>query len=362
VIPSTAIAVPIETLLIRADANAEIGIGHVMRCVALAQAWRDAGGRVAFALAAGAKELGPRLRAGGADVLQVSAEPGAAEDAAQTAELCRKYKAQWLVLDGYHFSQEYRESVNPGTTRLLWVDDHGQCSRYKCDIVLNTSPYASDAMYPQREKRTCFLLGPKYALLRREFLDFPRRSPEVATTATRILITFGGSDSDNVTLLVLQALQEVSDVRLDITVVAGASNPHREALRDAAARSSHVARLLTDVDEMPDVMADADLAISAGGGTCYELAFMRVPMFLITIADNHERTVKAWGGARAAVAAGWFDEFVGKSMSVELRSLIGDSKLRRELVENASRMVDGRGAQRVVETMYTMYQEGTVAT
>jgi len=347
---------PIETLLIRADANAEIGIGHVMRCVALAQAWRDAGGRVAFALAAGAKELGPRLRAEGADVLQVSTEPGTAEDAAQTVELCRRYKAQWLVLDGYHFSQEYRESVNPGTICFLWVDDHGECSPYKCDIALNTNPYASDSMYPQRAKRTCFLLGPKYALLRREFLDFPRGSPKVATTATRILITFGGSDSDNVTLRVLQALQDVSDVRLDITVVAGASNPHRESLREAVAKSSHAARLLSDVDNMPEIISHADLAISAGGGTCNELAFMRVPMFLITIAGNHERTVEAWGEARAAVAAGWFDAFGGRSMSFELRGLIGDWKLRRELVENASRMVDGRGAQRVVETMDTMYQ------
>jgi spore coat polysaccharide biosynthesis predicted glycosyltransferase SpsG len=165
-----------------------------------------------------------------------------------------------------------------------------------------------------------------------------------------------------VTLLVLQALQDVTDVRLDITVVAGASNPHCESLRKAVAKSSHLARLLTDVDNMPEVMADADLAISAGGGTCYELAFMRVPMFLITITANHERTVEVWGEAGAAVAAGWFDAFVGKSMSVELRQLIGDGNLRREPVENASRMVDGRGAQRVVETMYTMYQEGTAAT
>jgi UDP-2,4-diacetamido-2,4,6-trideoxy-beta-L-altropyranose hydrolase len=340
-----------ETLLIRADAGEEIGIGHVMRCVALAQAWRDAGGRVAFALAAGAKELGPRLRAEGADVLQVSAEPGTVEDAAQTVELCRRYKAQWLVLDGYHFSQEYRESVKVGTTRLLLVDDHGKSAPYQCDVVLNPNPYASDAFYASRSDQTCFLVGRHYALLRREFLDFPRQGPSTPTTARRILLTFGGSDQDNVTLCVLQALEEISDPCLEITVVIGASNPHMESLTKATAKSSHAARLLANVDNMPEIISHADLAISAGGVTCCELAFMGVPMFLITLARNHEESVEAWGRAKAAWAGGWFDVLERKSLAESLRRLIGDSELRREFVENAARVIDGKGAQRVVEAM-----------
>jgi UDP-2,4-diacetamido-2,4,6-trideoxy-beta-L-altropyranose hydrolase len=340
---------PLETLLIRADADAEMGIGHVMRCVALAQAWRDAGGRVAFALAAGAKELGPRLRAEGADVLEVSTEPGTAEDAAQTVELCRRYKAQWLVLDGYHFSREYRESVNAGTTRLLLVDDHGKSAPYQCDVVLNPNPYAADALYASRGDQTRFLVGPHYALLRREFLDFPRQGPSTPTTAKRILLTFGGADQDNVTLLVLQALDEISEPRLEITVLIGASNPNMESLAKATAKSSHASRLLSNVDQMPEIISHADLAISAGGVTCCELAFMRVPMFLITLATNHEESVEAWGRAKAAWAGGWFDVLERKSLSESLRRVIGDAELRREFVENAARVVDGKGAQRVVE-------------
>ncbi len=322
-----------------------------MRCVALAQAWQDAGGRVAFALAAGAKELEPRLRAEGADVLQISGEPGAAEDAAQTAELCARYEAHWLVIDGYHFSPEYRENAKAVSTRLLLVDDHGESAPYKCDVVLNPNPYASDALYPSRGEQACFLVGPHYALLRREFLDFPRRRPSIATMARRILITFGGSDPDNVTLFVLHALEEIRDPRLEITVVIGASNPNLGSLTKATAESSHAARLLSNVDRMPEIIYQADLAISAGGVTCCELAFMRVPMFLITIAKNHEESVEAWGRASAAWAGGWFHVLERKSLAEALRRLIGDSKLRRELAENAERTVDGKGAQRVVEAM-----------
>ena len=351
------LAVPTQSLLIRVDANAEIGIGHVMRCLALAQAWRDAGGSVTFALVVGVNELESRLRSEGAEVVKISGEAAGPEDAAQTAEFCKRHRVKWLVLDGYHFSPEYRESVNTGTSRLLLVDDHGARAPYKCDIVLNPNPYALKAMYPQRGEQTCFLVGPHYILLRREFGDFSRRNHRIATTPNRILITFGGSDPHNVTLKVLEALQEISDPRLDITVVAGASNPHGPSLRDAIAKSSHVTRLLSNVDNMPEVISQADLAISAGGGTCCELAFMKVPMFLITMAKNHEQSVEAWGRARAALAGGWFDTLEREALAAKLRSLIGDSKLRRELVENASRMVDGRGAQRVVETMYQMRRE-----
>ena len=349
-------------LLIRADASAAIGTGHVMRCLALAQAWREVGGHVIFALAAGGAELEQRLHSEGASVVRVSGEIGSREDASETAQLCRRCRADWLILDGFHFSQSYRESVKTGAFRLLLLDDHGEHAPYNCDLVLNTNPFAADAMYPRRAEQTCFLLGSQFALLRREFLGFAMRTPHIAATARRVLVTFGGADPHNVTLRVVEALQEISDVQLDITVVVGASNPHRASLSAALETSSHVARLLSNVENMPEVMTQADLAISAGGGTCYELAIMQVPMFLITMASNHEQTVEAYSRTKAAYSAGWFDALGCESLAVSLRSLIGDLKLRKELVENARRMVDGKGAQRVVEAMCAMHPKQRVTT
>ncbi|MGA7081064.1 MAG: UDP-2,4-diacetamido-2,4,6-trideoxy-beta-L-altropyranose hydrolase, partial [Terriglobales bacterium] len=274
-----------DKLLIRADASLAIGTGHVMRCLALGQAWQDAGGSVIFALATGVEELEPRLRSEGATVVRVTGETGSREDAGETAELYTRCCADWLILDGYHFSQSYRESVKTEASHLLLLDDYGQSPPYKCDLVLNTNPFAVDAMYPQRSEQTRFLLGPQFALLRREFLGFAMRTPHIPATAHRVLVTFGGADPHNVTLQVIDALQEISDVPLDITVVVGASNPHRASLSAALERYSHVARLLSNVENMPEAMAQADLAISAGGGTCHELAIMQVPMFLITMAS-----------------------------------------------------------------------------
>jgi spore coat polysaccharide biosynthesis predicted glycosyltransferase SpsG len=140
------------------------------------------------------------------------------------------------------------------------------------------------------------------------------------------------------------------DAGVEPTVVVGSSNPHRSKLEESV-QDFPKARVLFNPDSMPQLMASTELAISAGGGTCYELAFERVPMFLITMAENHEQTVKAWGARRAAIDAGWFHQLNSGTLAARLRDVTFDSVLRTELVQNAAKMVDGMGARRVVATM-----------
>lgn len=340
-----------KNLLIRADASTDIGIGHVMRCLALAQAWLDAGGHATFALASGADELGNRIRTEGVGVSRIDAPPGSQDDVLQTLKLRNETKANWLVLDGYQFAQEYRRELENSGLHLLLIDDHGDCAPYRSEIVVNVNPQASDAMYAESQLKTRFLVGPKYALLRREFLAVSGARTKVAESAQRILLTFGGSDADNVTLQVLRALEKVRGLQLQITVIVGATNPNRASLETEIMRSFHVTKLLSDVGNMPQLMSESDLAITAGGATCQELAFLQVPMFLITIAENHEKTVEAYARANAAITAGWFNRIDGSALAASLRRVILDSKLRAEICANAKKLVDGRGAQRVVDIM-----------
>jgi UDP-2,4-diacetamido-2,4,6-trideoxy-beta-L-altropyranose hydrolase len=345
--------------MIRADASADIGVGHVMRCAALAQAWQSAGGRAIFALATGAGELESRIRSWGSDLARIDAQPGSDDDAAQTLQLCQRHSADWLCVDGYHFSADYRLRVKNTGTRLFLVDDHGRCPPYLSDIVLNVNPQASETLYQQRGSQTHLLLGLRYALLRQEFLKCQRPSTQVSDLAHRILITLGGADSRNATLMVMQAARDLTDLCLQIVVVVGAVNPHLKVLQEEAAASLHSARVLSNVENMPELIMNSDLAITAGGGTCYELAFLQTPMFLMITADNHDLTVQTWAKNRAAISVGWFDTLTRESLATALREAIHNQKLRLELVENASCLVDGKGALRCVDMMRSMNGEET---
>src|SRR5436190_24021052 len=112
-------------LLIRVDANVKIGTGHVMRCLALAQAWQDRGGDVVCAIAESSAGIDERLRLEQTHTSRLDAMPGSADDAAQTASLARELQADWAAVDGYHFDSAYQRFLNDQGPQFLVVDDYG---------------------------------------------------------------------------------------------------------------------------------------------------------------------------------------------------------------------------------------------
>lgn len=338
------------TLVVRADASVARGIGHVMRCLAIAQAWQDAGGDAVFALH-DEVALQPRLRAEGVDVHVFRAEPGSGDDALQLIALARAKDAAWVAVDGYCFEESYHLALKQAGMRVLSLDDFGHARHYHADIVLNHNPEGQSVAYPGHEPSTRLLLGPSFALLRREFKLLPRTKTEAPPIARRLLVTMGGSDEPNVTERVMQALPLLQIDGLEATVVIGGGNPHKHRLRRAAESLGATVNLVENARHMPDLMARADLAITAGGVTCYELAFLRVPMFLITMAQNHERTCQVLAEQGAAIDAGWFHALDRDRLTGALKDIMVDPEQRKAMVEKASALVDGEGAARVVVSM-----------
>ena len=326
-----------------------MGTGHVMRCLALAQAWQDTAGDVVFVMSELTLAIVKRLRDERMEIVRLESSPASVDDANELAALAHERGATWVVVDGYHFDSAYQRSIKDSALQLLFIDDTGEHGPYCADLVLNQNAYADQAMYRHRDPATTVLLGPHYALLRREFAQWRSWQRNFAPIAKHVLITMGGSDPHNVTAQVLDATRLADMESTEITVVIGGSSTHTESLREVVSKFPGKIRLQVDVENMAEVMAGADLAISAAGCTCYELALLQVPMVLIALAENQTPTARALANNGAATDAGWFDCLDPESFSNLIRTMILDCDLRCTLAKNARRLVDGRAAHRVCQ-------------
>src|ERR1700722_13563948 len=216
-------------LLVRADASSAIGSGHVMRCLALAKAWQNTGGRVSWLIAESIPFIDERLVGEGIHRSSVEVAPGTAVDAAQTVAAARGANPAWVVVDGYRFRPDYVRQLKSAGLHVLFFDDDGRFDSYASDVVLNQNVLANREMYEKREPYTRLLLGSEYVLLRPEFLAEPRARAHPATVR-KVLVTMGGSDSENVTRKVLLALLRL-EAGIEARIVTGSGNPWQEELQ-----------------------------------------------------------------------------------------------------------------------------------
>ncbi len=339
--------------MIRADASAKIGTGHVMRCLALAQAWRSVGGRAIFVMATAteAPVIESRLKSEGFDVEHISADPGSDEDASVTCDLAASNQSDIIVVDGYHFSSQYQALIKRSGRCLLFIDDYGHAGKYYADFVLNQNIYASESLYSQREPYTRLLLGSSYVLLRQEFWPWRNWCRKIPNTARKVLITLGGSDPDNVTMKVIRSLWHPQIEGLEAVAVIGGSNSHIESIRSAAESSCIPLQLMQNTSGMPELMAGADMAISSASTTSWELAFMGLPALSIVLADNQVRVAEELAKAGMAVNLGWHDRLSEKDLGQAVVSLSSDPVSRSCMADVGRHLVDGQGSMRVVSSL-----------
>jgi len=341
----------LNPMLIRADASSAIGSGHAMRCLALAKAWQRVGGRVCYLTAESIAAVDERLAAENIEQQRMSVQPGTSEDAEQTVAWARRLEAKWVVIDGYRFKQDYIHQLKASGLRVLVLDDDARFAFYEADVVFNQNIDAQAETY-RVAAGTQLLLGAKYVLIRPEFLA-GRTQAHIAGVARKLLVTMGGSDPGDVTSRVVRALSRLDadflDADVEVMVVVGGGNPRYESLQAQVRGLPIKIRLEKNLENMAPVMRWADLAISAAGGTCWELAFLGIPMIVITISRDQERTASAIATAGAAVGLGWHADLSEDQIRDAVRSLANDTEARSVMSERGQKLIDGQGAARVVE-------------
>jgi UDP-2,4-diacetamido-2,4,6-trideoxy-beta-L-altropyranose hydrolase len=319
-----------------------------MRCLALAQAWQDGGGKCIFAMANPLPVLEGRLRSEDIPVAVIEASPGSIADAEQLAELARKSDARWIVVDGYQFGVEYQRALKDAGQKVLAVDDYGRIGTYIADIVLDQNAGASEIFYTNKAPYTKLMLGTRYAMLRREFKAWQNWKREIPSVALRIVVTMGGSDLENLTEHVLRGLSVRQDEELEVIALVGGSS-HIQRLRSVAKSFEGKLRLLETVANVPELMAWADIAIIAGGGTLWELLYMGCP--IVSYARNAEQEAILSYLARLGCV-----QFVGNTEDLNRAKLasitldLASSAARRRVMSGSGReTVDGLGTERICE-------------
>jgi UDP-2,4-diacetamido-2,4,6-trideoxy-beta-L-altropyranose hydrolase len=336
------------TILFRADANVTIGTGHVMRCLALAQAWQDDGGRAVFAVADLPATLERRLVTENFQVARLPGPSGSSQDAEATVNAARNRDATWVVVDGDLFSAPYLQQAKSSGARVLLVDDFAKREGFPADLILNPNFGATEAPYRQAGASARLLLGESYVMLRREFTSWhgKRSFPQ---NGRRILVTLGGSDPENLTATVAECLGRMP--QYEITAVAGPGYPRRNELQRACSRG---VRLISDPRNMREVMEGSDLAVIAAGGTLWELLYMGCAVLSYARNPVDSSVVEALAARRALCNMGSIGDFHCLALERAIKEL-GPSKERREqMAKVGSQTIDGKGALRVLSALREM--------
>lgn len=359
---------------LRTDASLQIGMGHFMRCLALARGLRAAGAQCRFICRDLPGHAADRIRAEGFETLLLPAPDGPApngpsahapwagvgweEDAAQTRAALGD-PPDWLVVDHYAFEARWEKAARPAGTRLMAIDDLADRD-HACDLLLDQNLGREAADYdgrvPDQARR---LIGPRHALLRPEFAQarVTAQAGRAGRGLGRILVTMGGVDQADATSAVLEALRTAPlPPGLRLCVVMGARAPALDGVRALARQMPWPTEVCVDVADMAALMAEADLAITAGGGTTWERCCLGLPGVIVQVADNQAGILRAMVAAGAALDPG---PLRAPGFAAALRAQVAQAARDLEALSQATAaLCDGAGVGRVVRQMLTLGATG----
>lgn len=353
-------------IIIRTDASDQIGTGHVMRCITLADMLKKRNCNMCFVSRYMPQHLQALIVEKGYDFVMISHshnwtavdELAHAEwlgvsqqqDAADTLNTLTDKSWDWVVVDHYALDIRWENILRNKINRVMVIDDIAD-RNHDCDLLLDQNLYANKEMrYSQKVSQTSRLLfGPKYALLQPIYARLHNKNSLKNTTIKRILIYFGGADNNNLTGLAIDAFLATNRPDINVDIVISATSIFSEAIHNQI-RAHHNIELHINLPSLAPLIVMADLAIGAGGATTWERLCLGLPSIVITLADNQY-------------------EVANHLNKLSLINYIGDKKAvsRQDIVSalqeafnlsgladwsfNCMQVCDGRGAERVADAM-----------
>ncbi|MBO8159077.1 UDP-2,4-diacetamido-2,4,6-trideoxy-beta-L-altropyranose hydrolase [Thermosyntropha sp.] len=296
-----------KKIIFRTDSAFIIGSGHLMRCLTLADELRNKGAEVKFICRNLPGNIIEVAEQRGYQIYMLPYENKSQiipddystwlgadfrRDAEETVRILKQESPDWIIIDHYAIDIKWEQIVRPYVKKIMVIDDLAN-RQHDCDLLLDQNLVENmEKRYEGLVPPHCVkLLGPSYALLRPEFREARKKLKKRDGTVRRILIFFGGSDPTNETEKALKAVLMLNRPDITVDVVVGKANPHKEKIKKLCDVYPNV-NYYCQVNNMAELMAEADLAIGAGGATTWERCYMGLPSLVITVAKNQEDTAR----------------------------------------------------------------------
>ena len=358
-------------IVIRADASINIGVGHVMRCVTLAKELKEHGADISFICRDFQGHLKKLIQKQGFIVNLLPAPKKEyirkendlkhkswlavpwQQDAEEVKDILGNEIVDWLIVDHYGIDYKWHKSLRGCTKHLMVVDDLAD-RKLDCDVLLDQTYGREQAAYASIvPKYSRLFLGTEYALLRSEFSKLRYKAIEKrkgTPSIKRILVSMGSMDPNNLTGQVLTGLAKVDwQERPAIDVILGSKSPELKSIIDLSIKSILDINVLQDIENMSELILEADLAIGAGGTTSWERCCLGLPSLIVQLAENQKQVIAEL--VQAGAARRISNTNIENGIILECSDLQKNAVAMSELSTNALRVVHGQGAQLIVIRM-----------
>ncbi len=344
-------------LIIRADSNKKIAMGHVMRCLSIADAVKTLGGDVLFVTASEDPRDLISSRGYACTVMNTNYDDTLGE-LDKFIPIIEGHDPDMIMCDGYYFSTEYFRRINK-YAKTAYIDDYGR-DAFPVNLLVNYNIYGTEIAYDNLYKGAMtdlprLLLGTKYTPLRQAFIGVkPIRIKK--DEKMRILVSTGGADLCGMAKAVAVAYMRRPVPNTELGILVGPFNKDRDYLSEISKKYDALT-IYQNITDMPAFLEQFDIALSASGSTTYELCRMGIPTCLFSSADNQNRINETFKKYEICESAGNAeknkDAVVNKLMSFA-RTCAGSYSIRKAYSNKMQDTVDAKGALRISETILDM--------
>jgi UDP-2,4-diacetamido-2,4,6-trideoxy-beta-L-altropyranose hydrolase len=337
-------------VVFRVDSSSQMGAGHLMRCLTLADELKKQNHQITFICRELLGNLIDLIKQKKHQVITLAINENfqtedlylswlgstQEQDGEQSIKVMPK-NTDLLIVDNYALDEKWHKQLRNWTKKIMVIDDLAN-RQFDCDILLNQNLGSKKQDYKNKVLESCqLLLGCDYALLRPEFNELRAKAlakREDTKTIKNILISMGGSDIDNITYDILQDLND----DFNIVVVLGSSSPHNEMIKNYAKNKN--IKVIINTDNMAELMLDADLAIGAGGSTSWERCCLGLPTLLYITAENQKEIAQNLAKLGAVQ--------IIKNLKNDIQKIKNEFVLWQIMVEKSKNICDGLGVNKII--------------